>query len=169
LSETVYLGLGSNQGFSKKTLIDACYKIRDLNGIFDMNCSHGYLTKPVSDLPQPYFLNMAISFKTTTPPKILFKQLEKIEWELGKVPKNKNEPRIIDIDLLYYGEYQFQSNELIIPHQEIKNRLFVLKPLADLTNTLPDIGDLQYYVDNFSNPNQETVEKIYEACAFTEF
>ena len=59
----------------------------------------------------------------------------------------KDAPRKIDIDILYFGSQTLNSEQLVIPHPRIKERLFVLKPLLDLTTSLPNIPSLPEYVE----------------------
>ncbi len=85
--------------------------------------------------------------------------MQEIESELEKVPKSKNAPRLIDLDLLFFGDTVYDSPELILPHPKWHERLFVLVPLADVTDTLPlgiDMGEL---LKKFLNPHNEQVIK----------
>ncbi|GAB4192976.1 MAG: hypothetical protein Tsb0015_15550 [Simkaniaceae bacterium] len=166
MKQPVYLGLGSNLGDSKQLLLSACEKIRKVPTVEHIKASSIYLTTPVSDIPQPDYCNMALSFYAKLPPLELFSALQQIERDLGKKPKEKNQPRKIDIDMLYYGHMTLQTKELILPHPEILHRLFVLKPLQELTNELPNISNLNNYMNNFPNIHQEKVEKVYEPYRF---
>lgn len=80
--------------------------------------------------------------------------LEQIERTLGKIPKPKDAPRKIDIDILYFGDRILYSEQLIIPHPKIKERLFVLQPLLELTASLPDIPLVKEYIKTLKTPQK---------------
>lgn len=144
--EIVYLSLGSNLGDSKKLLQSACQSIRILPQVTEVRFSAIYRSAPISPLPQPDYLNLACSLITTLDLFTLFTYLEQIEKNLGKIPKPKDAPRKIDIDILYFGNHTLNSEQLVIPHPKMKERLFVLQPLLDLTTNLPDIPCLLKYI-----------------------
>lgn len=144
--EIVYLSLGSNLGDSKKLLQSACQSIRILPRVTEVQFSSIYRSSPISPLPQPDYLNLACSLITTLDPFTLFTYLEQIEKILGKIAKSKEAPRKIDVDILYFGNHTLNSEQLVIPHPRIKERLFVLQPLLDLTTSLPNIPSLSDYV-----------------------
>ena len=79
--------------------------------------------------------------ETPLTPKELFDKLQEIEQSLGKTPKPKQMPRPIDFDLLFYGTLVYADSELTIPHPHWRERLFVLVPLSDLTDTLSIEGE----------------------------
>src|SRR5205814_6337226 len=93
-----------------------------------------YLTSPVSEIPQPHYTNAACVFQTSLSAHQLFPALQTIEQKHGKTPKAKNAPRVIDIDLLFFGHESYQEEHLQIPHPRWRERLFVLVPLVDLTD-----------------------------------
>jgi 2-amino-4-hydroxy-6-hydroxymethyldihydropteridine diphosphokinase len=165
-SEPVYLGLGSNLGGSLATLKNALTEIRALPQVSDLTVSGFYQTTPVSPLPQPDFLNAAASFNTSFSPEELLCELQKIEKKLGKIPKKKEEPRVLDLDILLFGSRWINTPTLKVPHPELLNRLFVLTPLADLTETIvivqPDglrvTINLKEYLSQFPNLHGERVE-----------
>ena len=133
---TVYLGLGGNIGDAEKTITSVVSSIRKIPGIFSLRVSPYYETKPISDIPQNLFVNAVCKFHTSITLYSLFRRLEQIERDHGKVPKAKNEPRPIDIDILFYGRKNYDNRYLQVPHARWRERLFVLVPLADLTQTI---------------------------------
>lgn len=149
--EIVYLGLGSNLGDSKNILQKACKSIRSLPQTTSFQFSSIYRTAPISSILQRDYLNIACSLTTTLDPFTLFAYLEQIERNLGKIPKPKDAPRKIDIDILYFGDQLLQSERLVIPHPHVKGRLFVLQPLLEITNSLPDIPNLLEYINNLNS------------------
>ncbi|HTU13620.1 MAG TPA: 2-amino-4-hydroxy-6-hydroxymethyldihydropteridine diphosphokinase [Solirubrobacterales bacterium] len=144
-AETVYLGLGSNIGDRFEHLNRAIASIGSA-GIEIEAVSSAYETEPVGEiLDQPDFLNAAIRVRTTLEPEDLLDRLKEIEADLGRrlgVPRHS--PRIIDIDLLLYGDAEYESDRLRLPHREVTSRRFVLVPLLELDPDLstPDGGRL---------------------------
>ena len=132
----VYLGLGGNIGDAEGTITSVLDTIQQVRGVYNLHVSRFFQTKPISDIPQDLFVNAVCTFETTVPVDILFQRLEHIERMHGKVPKAKNEPRPIDIDLLFYGASQFDNGYLQVPHARWHERLFVLIPLLDLTESI---------------------------------
>jgi 2-amino-4-hydroxy-6-hydroxymethyldihydropteridine diphosphokinase len=131
--QQVYVGLGANLGDSLFNLQQAVNRIQDVPGIRRVKVSHFYQTNPWSGPHQPSFINAVCSFTTTDGPASLLHKMQAIEQALGKVPKPKDAPRPIDIDILFYGSSFYTDLNLEIPHPLWQQRLFVLIPLADLT------------------------------------
>lgn len=131
-----YISLGGNLGFPLVTVKKALETISSLEGVADFRSSRLYETEPVSSIPQNFFINAVCTFKTWMTPEELLSNLQKIERELGKVPKAKEAPRIIDLDLLFLGQEIRQTDQLTLPHPEWNKRLFVLQPLLDLTEVI---------------------------------
>lgn len=128
----VYLGLGGNIGNRLTVLREAIQAIKTLPGIKELKTSSFYETAPLSNLAQADYLNVACCFKTSMSAHPLLYLLQAIEKDLGKVPKPKNAPRIIDIDILFFGNEHHCTKELDIPHPKWQERLFVVAPLSDL-------------------------------------
>lgn len=125
----VFIGIGSNLGNRLKNIN---FAIKELNKEFDkIKVSKIYETSPLINENQPYFLNCVVSVETSLSPYQLLKKLRMIEKKLGKNNK-KYAPRIIDLDILFYGKKIYNYRKLKIPHPEIQNRKFVLKPMCDL-------------------------------------
>lgn len=132
----VYLSLGSNIGESALILQKALKAISLLKGVSDLVISNFYQTAPVSPIAQRDFINAACRFHYTKEALELLKELQQIECSLGKIPKPKEAPRTIDIDILLFGHSFYDTLELRIPHPEWTRRSFVLLPLADLTDKI---------------------------------
>ncbi len=127
----VYLGLGSNLGDREANLSAARERLEPIN-----NVSSIYETEP-RDVPnQPWFLNQVIEIETGLFPKQLLARMHKIEREIGRKRTMPKGPRIIDIDILLYGDATIHSAELEIPHPRMLERRFVLEPLAEIA---PDL------------------------------
>lgn len=133
----VYVGLGSNLGDSADIVAKALALLEAVPAISQFAASPLYLTSPVSDLPQPDFVNAVCRFKTTLAPMELLAELQKIERHFGQSPKPKNAPRLIDLDILFFGREKILTPDLEIPHPRWKERLFVIRPLSDLTACVP--------------------------------
>lgn len=166
--QLVYLGLGGNIGDPTKTFKKIFEQLSSQPQITKVETSPFYLTTPVSDIPQDDFINAVCAFKTTLSVDQLKDFLFGLERTLGKRPKEKSAPRVIDIDILFFGTKRVTSQDLHIPHPRWYERLFVLKPLSDLTDhvAVEDEGgrikhiDLNEMLNHFTNRHQEVVKKL---------
>ena len=134
--ELAVLGLGSNLGDRESNLAAAITSLGIYNDISDINSASFYESEPLYETNQPKFLNTVISCNTEFSAFQLLDAVQHTEILLGR-PKEreKNQPRIIDIDILCYGDSYIETEELIIPHPDIVNRKFVLYPFCEL---MPD-------------------------------
>jgi len=132
----VYLGLGGNQGNVVSSIQQAYELLSARDAVFDLRSSGFYNTSPVNVASGNWFVNSVCTFWTHYSSLELFKIIQEIEQQLGKVNKEKNADRSIDIDLLFYGSEVFNDGDLEIPHPRWKSRLFVLVPLAELTDQI---------------------------------
>src|SRR4028118_1091598 len=106
---TVYLGLGSNLGDRKAHLREAVDALAGLVGTWVTAVSPLYCTKPWGRLEQPDFLNMVVEIKTDLAPDDLLRQCKGIERDTGRTPTERWGPRVIDIDILLYGDALVQT------------------------------------------------------------
>ena len=128
-----YVGVGSNLGNRRKNIQLALQEIRLLKDTKLLKASGIIETKPVGGPPkQNKFLNAAIKIETRFSPQVLLKKLKNIEKKLGRTPSVRWGPRIIDLDILFYGDKIVNTPELTIPHPRIFEREFVLKPLREI-------------------------------------
>ena len=127
---TIYLSLGSNIGNRKNNLRKALIEL-NMNNIKEIKISSLYETEPVGP-KQRNFYNIAGKFKTTLQPQELLKKIKQIEEYLGRTKTYRWGPRVIDIDILFYGKQIIKNKNLIIPHKEITNRAFVLVPMNEI-------------------------------------
>jgi 2-amino-4-hydroxy-6-hydroxymethyldihydropteridine diphosphokinase len=132
--ESVFLGLGSNLGNRRENLHRAAAALPA--GISLMAASPVYETDPWGYLDQPAFLNQVWLVSTELPPWELLQVLKQIERALGRKVTFRNGPRVIDIDILFYGDWLLEQEGMTIPHPRLHERAFVLVPLADLA---PDL------------------------------
>lgn len=130
---TVYLGLGSNLGNRQGNLDQALKLLSQRMQVGKV--SSIYDTEPVGNTNQPRFLNLVCEVKTRLTPEGLLTMLKGLEQMMGRRSKT-GEPRIIDIDILLYGDKVMQTKDLEIPHPKMVDRQFVLVPLAEIA---PDV------------------------------
>ncbi len=131
----VFLGLGSNLGAREARIWQALERLR--KEIPDLVVSPFYQTRPVGVTDQPAFLNLAAcgEWKGTAPELLAF--AKRIEADLGRQPCERFGPREIDVDLLVVEGVTLATPELSLPHPRLQERLFALRPLADLAPDLP--------------------------------
>jgi len=157
----VYVALGSNKSDRVMMLQSALQEISQIAGVFGVASSNFYETAPKSAIPQGNYLNAVCAFTTTQDAQSLFQELERIEKMLGKHPKPKDAPRVIDLDLLFFGREKQRFPSLEIPHPRWRERLFVLIPLLDLVEELFVPGfqyvNLKEIVNRFPEQEKESV------------
>ncbi|KOA20127.1 bifunctional folate synthesis protein [Clostridium homopropionicum DSM 5847] len=128
----VFIGVGSNLGDKKENIKLAAEKINSSGLTKIINQSPQYETKPVGYLEQDNFINAVFEAKTLLNPKELIVLLLEIEKELKRERLIKWGPRTIDLDILLYNDIVTSSEEIVIPHLRMHERLFVIKPLCDI-------------------------------------
>lgn len=126
----VYLSLGSNIGNRRKNLENAIFELNE-NNIELIKLSSFYETEPIGP-KQRNFYNIVGKFKTSLKPFDLLKTVKQIEQKLGRTKTYHWGPRVIDIDILFYGKQIIKTKNLVIPHKEIINRKFVLVPMREI-------------------------------------
>jgi 2-amino-4-hydroxy-6-hydroxymethyldihydropteridine diphosphokinase len=132
---TLYLALGSNIGDREKNLREAIRLIGE-SGIRIANLSSIYETEPVDYLDQPWFLNAVLEAQTDLPATQLLGTLRNIESQMGSKKAFAKGPRLIDLDILLYGNDTIATPHLQIPHPRMLLRNFVLAPLAEIAPAL---------------------------------
>ena len=132
-SSIVYLSLGSNIGDRESNLAQATMALSINYEITDIKSSSYYETEPLYNKAQPDFLNSIVRFSTTLKPFDVLDIIQKVEKMLGRpVIREKNQPRIIDIDILFHGDAVIETEELSLPHPMISLRKFILIPFAEV-------------------------------------
>jgi 2-amino-4-hydroxy-6-hydroxymethyldihydropteridine diphosphokinase len=133
---TVWLGLGSNLGDRGRHLARA---LNALQGLLTIDAvSPVYETEPVGYLEQPPFWNLVVRGSTEYEPEALLSAVKRLEQELGRVATFHLGPRVIDIDILLFGEQVLGTGELQLPHPGMSQRAFVLRPLLDIDARVTD-------------------------------
>lgn len=130
---TVYVGLGANLGDRDHNIRAALAKLGETDGVTVQRVSK-LIENPAVGMGDdaPAFLNAAAQIDTTLGSHALLHRLLEIEKELGRTRRAKWEPRMIDIDLLLFGDQIISSQELVVPHPLMHERRFVLAPLAQI-------------------------------------
>ncbi|GAA5418033.1 2-amino-4-hydroxy-6-hydroxymethyldihydropteridine pyrophosphokinase [Paraliobacillus ryukyuensis] len=133
---TCYIALGSNISPRYEYLTEAIDAFRKCKEIKVTSQSSIYETAPVGVTDQAYFLNMVIEVETTFEPFKLLQTCQSIENVLGRKREKRWGPRTIDLDILLYNQKSVRSNQLIIPHERMHERPFVLVPLHEINSMI---------------------------------
>ena len=152
MTKTVYLGLGSNIGDRQEHLRRALEELQAPE-LRIVRLSPLYETEPVEYTQQPWFMNQVAEAETELFPMQLLGRVGRVERAMGRVRGIPKGPRVIDIDILFFGRAVVRTTKLEIPHPRIADRRFVLAPLADLA------PDLRHPV------TRKTVREMLEAAA----
>ncbi len=130
---TVFIGLGSNLGNRDRNISDAIALLRAVPGVQVKRVSQTLETKPVGPVQdQPDFMNAVAAIETSLAPIELLDQILLIETKLGRQREERWGPRLIDLDILLYGNETIDHPRLTVPHPEIHNRSFVREALQEL-------------------------------------
>jgi 2-amino-4-hydroxy-6-hydroxymethyldihydropteridine diphosphokinase len=133
LNPNAYVSLGSNLGdragnllLGVRAMIDAGLEVIRLSPVFE--------TEPVDSLDQPFFLNLVAELRghSLLAPEEVMVRLLRVEDSLGRTREMAKGPRVIDLDLLLYGDATSDTEFLRLPHPRLHNRRFVLVPLAEI-------------------------------------
>ncbi len=127
----VYLGLGSNLGTRSRNLSAARRRLRQ-KGVHIRRQSRVIETDPLGVVDQPRFLNQVVEADWNGTPRQLLQVAKQVEREGGRRPARRWGPRVIDVDILLFGDDRIDQAGLVIPHPRIKERDFVLESLAEL-------------------------------------
>ena len=131
----VYLSIGTNMGEREQNLKLAVKLLTKTDGIIVEAVSSIYETAPVGFTEQASFLNIAVRLTTTLSSADMLKVCQGIEQELGRVREYRWGPRIIDLDILLYNHENIETESLIVPHERMFERAFVLVPLAEISDS----------------------------------
>ncbi len=154
-----FIGLGSNSGAVEANLTEAVGALSDLEGLEVRQCSAVYSTEPQGVTDQPWFGNQVVRVRCDTDvweAQSLLRSMHRIEEEMGRVRQRRWGQRIIDLDLLFFGELVHTNSQLILPHPRIRERAFVLVPILEIEPELhlPDgerladcLASLSYSLD----------------------
>lgn len=146
-----YLCIGSNVGNRAANLRDAIVLLEKNVGKVAKK-SHVCETQPWGEPNQDLFLNQVVMLNTTLDPRDLLDKISRIERDLGRERKEKWGPRVIDIDILFYGKRVIRDKGLEIPHPELHKRAFVLVPMMEIA------GEFEHPVLN------KPIDELYMVC-----
>jgi 2-amino-4-hydroxy-6-hydroxymethyldihydropteridine diphosphokinase len=131
-----YLGLGSNLGSRSRNLSAARRRLRQ-KGARILRQSRVMETEPWGVTDQPRFLNQVVEVDWPGTPRQLLRAVKQVEVEGGRKPTRRWGPRVIDVDILLFGEARLDRRDLVIPHPRIGERDFVRESLAELGVNFP--------------------------------
>ena len=126
-----YIALGSNLGERKQNIL-AALNYMEQSGLKVLAVSSLLETEPYGVTDQPCFINAVVKIETELAAHDLLRLLLAIELKMGRVRKRHWGERNIDLDLILYDDKIMKDKDLIVPHPDMQNRLFVLSPLAEI-------------------------------------
>lgn len=128
----VFISIGTNIGKKLKNIHSAINEILLSKSIKFNKISPFYFSQPLLYEKQNWFINAVVKIETNIEPFSLLGFLKEIEQKLGRKPTFKNGPRIIDLDIIFYGNEIISTTELTIPHPQFQHRLFLLIAMNSL-------------------------------------
>jgi len=154
--ELIYLGIGSNIGDRETNIFSAIAALDVRDDIKVVRTASIYESDPLYNLQQPKFLNTVVELKSTLDPEVMLQVCQGVELMLGRsIDHKKNDPRVIDLDILAYETKSIDLDHLKIPHPDLITRKFVLVPWNEIT---PD-----FMVQDFGR----TVSELLKICPDT--
>jgi 2-amino-4-hydroxy-6-hydroxymethyldihydropteridine diphosphokinase len=157
-AHTVHIALGSNLGDRLENLARAqemMSRFMEFTAI-----SSVYETPPWGVLEQPRFLNQVVRGRTSLLPLCLLNRLKKIEKSMGRVKTVRFGPRVIDLDILLYGERTINTPYLQVPHPRMQERAFVMVPLAEISPGLVVPREERLVQEILAQLDQEGIRKL---------
>jgi 2-amino-4-hydroxy-6-hydroxymethyldihydropteridine diphosphokinase len=150
---TAYIALGANLGDPAATIRAAFAALANLPDSRIRHTSSLYRTAPVGIEEQPDFVNAVAEIETRLPPESLLDALLEIEQRFGRIRAEKNGPRTLDLDILFYNDLQLDLPRLTLPHPRLHLRAFVLQPLAEIAPlmALPGRGTIAAWLPAVAN------------------
>ena len=133
---TAYLAIGANIGDSRANMRAAIDLLRGNRDVSVTSVSSLYRSSPVGVIDQPDFLNAAIALQTELSADALLSFCQEVELKMGRKRTIRWGPRVIDLDILLYGDYVINEYSLVIPHPRMLERDFVLIPLAEIASDI---------------------------------
>ena len=150
--ETVHIGIGSNIGDSITIVNEAIARLGQLPETEMIAHSKLYRSEAVSDIEQDDYINAVAQISTSLEPMKLLLDLQSIEQAFYRQRDDKKKwaPRTLDLDIILFGTRKINDSHLTIPHAELQNRLFVLKPMFEISGDLniPELGNLEYLIEH---------------------
>ena len=133
----VYIALGSNLASPLEQVNAAVKAIGDIPDSRIVAISSFYRTPPLGPQDQPDYLNAAVALETALAPEALLDHTQRIELQQGRVRKAERwGPRTLELDIMLFGDEVINTDRLIVPHYDMKNRGFMLWPLVEIAPEL---------------------------------
>ena len=158
----LYIGIGSNLHDPKKQVNAAIQKLLEQDEFNDLKVSKFYESEPMGPQDQGNYVNCVVRLKSGATPEDILLLFKGIESMMGreKSPVKWSE-RIIDLDIILYGDLVYQSETLTIPHKDVADRAFVLQPLIDIDPEIfiPQKGYARDLIKSCLYKNIKKIEK----------
>ncbi len=150
---TAFVALGANLGDPAATIRAAFAALANLPESRIKHTSSLYRTAPVGIEEQPDFVNAVAELETRLAPENLLDALLEIEQRFGRIRAERNGPRTLDLDILFYNDLQLDLPRLTLPHPRLHLRAFVLQPLAEIAPfmALPGRGTIAAWLPAVAN------------------
>lgn len=146
MGPAIVIALGSNLG-DRPANLNRAARLLDCAGVRTLRRSRLYLTRPLGGMQQPAYLNAALLIQTRWSPLTLLRICRSVEMQMGRRRDERWAPRIIDIDLIFYGAARVDHPELSLPHPRWKERDFILRELLDL-RVVPPVLEVHRIADS---------------------
>ena len=147
-----FVAIGANLGDAVGAVQLAFKNIQGLNGVMAARCSSLYVTAPI-DSSGPDYVNAVVALQSLLTAPALLKALQGIESQAGRKRPYRNAPRLLDLDILLYGQATISSALLTVPHPRMYERAFVLIPLAEIAPEQVSTAQLQ-------RVNRQTITRL---------
>ena len=132
-----YVGIGSNLDEPRRQVLAALTELDQLPHTRVVKKSSLYRTAPMGYTDQPEFINAVAQLETGLSAERLLAELQELEARHGRERSFRNAPRTLDLDVLLYGNAEIHTPTLTVPHPQMHERAFVLKPLLEIS---PELG-----------------------------
>ena len=162
-TEEVFVGLGSNIGDSITIVEQAITALGNISGCRLLGRSSLYRSAAIGDIPQDDYINAVARIETKLEPTALLLELQAIEhaYYRRRDAEQRWAPRTLDLDIILFGNRQFDDSHLSIPHPEFSRRLFVLEPMFEIDGDrfVTGYGSLRYLIDQAPALEMEKLEQ----------
>ncbi|MDF1760941.1 MAG: 2-amino-4-hydroxy-6-hydroxymethyldihydropteridine diphosphokinase [Coxiellaceae bacterium] len=156
--ERVYIGIGSNLEKPIEQVYEAVVSMMELGSTEWCGVSSLYISKPQGPQDQPDFVNAVVAVDTELSPRELLQILQAAEQQQGRVKNRHWGERIIDLDILLYGNEVVNEPDLVIPHPRMEERPFVMVPLLEVALALSDLTAQPDVVKDYIATNPQHIE-----------
>lgn len=154
-----FVGVGANLGDAPAQVRAAIGTLAALPGTRLVAASSLYRTAPLGYADQPDFINAAVLLETALAPRALLEALQAVEARAGRARSFKDAPRVLDLDLLLYGEEALDEPDLVVPHPRLHRRAFALAPIIEIDPdaVIPGRGPAQEWLARCTGQRVERI------------